>query len=806
MPDSGDLIGPYRFISQLGRGAMGEVWRARDERLDRYVALKVLPSDLVGDVERRARMIREARAAAAIRHASVVTLFDILTHEGNDVLVMELVEGRTLSEALRKDGPPTLEVALRWIEGVADALVAAHARGILHRDIKAANIMVTPDGIKVLDFGLAKLRDDGDSPISGIRLPPAVTSSQIALDETMASEPGARDASISETLAATPRQQPSQLEIEGYRTHAGQLLGTPLYMAPEQVEGVFPDERSEVFSVGVLAHEILAGKPPYTAAAMDTLFQQITNDPPPPLPDHVPNAVEQIITRALAKAPAERYPTMQTFRDAIAAQRQRLFAPPARRWPLVVAGVTVVAALAAGAYLWSRREPAAAPARPGDEYVKRALEEYDVFYNDKALSSLRAALAVAPQHPRALAYTILFGGAPDVDRMRAALAARTAHTGARSKDRALLEAALALAERGPEAARSALATAGATGDRELAFWTAELDYRAGNYTLARDEYQALLVEPSPTLRGRIYDHHAAVLLYLDEPAEALRIGTLYRDAFPGEADALGVYATTLAAAGHYDHAVAAAEEALRLSEGEDTLAGLAKVVTLAGDRVRGRALYQRSLERAGPTRRPLRRAALGLLVLVDGDREAARAIVAPCLAGGVDAEARERGACLFVAGIVDPDRAEAIAGQLDTLASSATPGQPAYGAPTTLAALVRARARFFAGACVIPPAPIADPAALASVAAAYAMPLDFYAAYHVPYVATWASCESGTGSCHGRSCERRAHPRTSGDACTESPLAARAARQLPRVRRPAQGASGPACVFCWISSVVSARL
>src|SRR5262245_14817834 len=161
---------------------MGEVWRAQDERLDRYVALKVLPPDAAGDLERRARMLREARAAAAIRHVNVVTLFDIVSHQGDDILVMELVEGRTLSETLRKEGAPPLETGLRWIEEVARALVAAHGRRILHRDIKAANIMIGADGVKVLDFGLAKLRD-GD-PMTSVQRSPAASFERIALGET----------------------------------------------------------------------------------------------------------------------------------------------------------------------------------------------------------------------------------------------------------------------------------------------------------------------------------------------------------------------------------------------------------------------------------------------------------------------------------------------------------------------------------------------------------------------------------------------------------------------------------------------
>jgi tetratricopeptide (TPR) repeat protein len=708
VPEPGELIGPYRLISQLGKGAMGEVWRARDQRLDRYVALKVLPPDAAGDPERRHRVLREARAAAQVRHANVVTLYDILEHAGEDILVMELVEGRTLSDLLRTERPP-LERALKWLEAVADALAAAHARGILHRDIKAANVMLATDGtIKVLDFGLAKLRDE----VAPTAAPASGSFTRIALDETMQSAPDA------------------------YATAAGSLLGTPLYMAPEQLTGSAPDERSEVFSVGVLAYELLAGKAPYTATSLDELFQQIVKLDPPPL--DAPGEVGAIVARALAKDPAARVQSMAALRDALAAERRRLFAPPARRWPLfAAAGLLAVAAVATAVYVHAHR---AAPPRPGDDYVTRALEEYNVFYNDKAMSSLRAALAVAPEHPRALAYTLLFGVASESDRTAALTALARADAAPHTKDRALLDAARALADHGAAAAREALLAAGATHDRELAFWVAELDYRAGHYEQARDEYKALLAEPAEAFRGRIYDHDSAVLLYFDDPAEALKIGKLYRDAFPGEPDAVAVYATTLAAAGRFDEAVATAEEALRLSEGEDTLAGLAKVLALKGDHARAKELYAQSLAKAGPSRRPLRRAALGFLQWIDGETEAARATVAPCLPGGADASAHERGACLWVAGIIDPSGPAAA--QLDTLAAEADEQHPAYGNPTELAALVRARARFFGGGCVVASeSPVVRAADFPGLEPAYALPLDFYATYHLPFFATYALCE-----------------------------------------------------------------
>lgn len=719
MPSSGDLIGPYRLVSQLGAGAMGEVWRARDERLDRYVALKLLPAELAADPERRARMLREARAAAAIRHNNVVTLFDIVENDvGGDSLVMELVEGRTLSDVLRKDGKPPLDTALRWIEGITDALVAAHARRILHRDIKAANIMVTSDGgVKVLDFGLAKVRDETAAASMSSKITPP--KQDVALDATMPSSPGPK---ADMALAAT---QTSSSD-DSYKTHAGSLLGTPLYMAPEQIVGSLPDEKSEVFSVGVLAYELLAGRPPYTATSMDTLFHQILERKPPDL-GGVPDAVSAIVMRALDKEPAARWPSMQAFRDAIAHVRK----PRRSKWPLVAAAAVVLGGGAVATYAVMHR---ASPARAGDKQVDRALEEYDVFYNEKALSSLRAALRVAPEHPRANAYMILFGGAPPEDRDTAIAAAKRARpkTAARSKDRALLDAAITYTERGAAEAKAALLAAGAAQDRELAFWAAELDYRSGQYAAARDGFRTLFASPAKQFRGRIFDHYSSVLIYFDDPAEALRVGTLYRDTFPGEADAVGTYATTLAMAGKLAEAEAAARDALRLNEGEDTLAGLAKVLALKGDHAGAKQFYTQSLERAGATRRPIRRAALGFLQWIDGELDAAKATVAPCLTG----TERERGACLFVAGIVEPSRAEEVAIQLDRLASESMPTKPAYGFPRSLATLVRARAKFFGGGCVTNAEPTGD-----IEPATYHVPLDFYATYHVPFFVTWASCE-----------------------------------------------------------------
>jgi tetratricopeptide (TPR) repeat protein len=703
---------------------MGEVWRACDERLDRHVAVKLLPAGLAADPERRARMLREAKAAAAVPHPNVVTLYDIVSEGERDVLVMELVEGQTLSETIRR-GVPEVKEALEWLIGIADALATAHARGILHRDIKAANMMVTlRRGIKVLDFGLAKLRDDGGGVVTGS----TAQREAIALDATMASGSGRGRGTGTGT---------------GYQTVDGSLIGTPMYMAPEQIEGQRADERSEVFSVGVVAFEVLTGKPPYTAKTLDELFEQIVKTPLPAWPDRVPAPVREVVARALAKDPAQRIATMAQLRDELRAVRDELFAPPRRRWPLAVA--LGAGALAAAVATWLMVRDRADDDRPGDAQVRRALEEYDVFYGDKALSSLRAALRIAPDHPRAHAYLILFGDArPDEQDAAAAAAERIAAT-VRGRDRALLDAAIALRRRGPAAARRALADAGGAGaDRELAFWAAELAYRAGDFATARDGFAALVDAPQgqATFLGRIYDHYSSVLIWADAPDEAVRIGALYHDKFPGEADGAGVYATTLALAGRLDDALRYARDALALAEGEDTLAGLGKVHALRGELAFARDHYRRSLERAPDRRRPLRRAALALLQWMVDDDEGAAATVAPCLPGGAEAAIPQRGACLFVAGVVDPKATEAAIRELDALAAAASELAPAYGDPASLADLLRAHQRFPGAGCLKVTAPPAPPdEALAELDAAWTAPSDFYAVYHVPFFASWATCE-----------------------------------------------------------------
>jgi Tol biopolymer transport system component len=360
----GRLVLHYRILAELGQGGMGQVFRARDERLGREVALKMLPAELAADSDFQARLLREARAASALNHPGIVTLYDLQTFEGRSFLVMELVEGELFSKLVPRSTEWKRAVAL--VAGVADALAAAHARGILHRDIKSDNLMVTPSGQpKVLDFGLAKLRDlslppgvDPETGITGNMRKPAAMSMR------------------SMGLAATVRPIGGAVGV----TRAGQLLGTPVYMAPECFEGQ-ADLRSEVFALGIVLYELLTGMRPFDhESELATMSAIMLDDASPPsvvAPDRqIPAELDAVIARALEKKPEARYPDMASFaaalrettreRPAAAPAPAPVAAPPAvPRW-WYAAGTASLVALGAGGWFVLRSNadgeaPAAAP-------------------------------------------------------------------------------------------------------------------------------------------------------------------------------------------------------------------------------------------------------------------------------------------------------------------------------------------------------------------------------------------------------------------------------------------------------------
>jgi Tol biopolymer transport system component len=330
----GVRLGAYEVVALLGAGGMGEVYRARDSRLGRDVAIKVIPANFSADTDRLQRFEQEARAAAALNHPNILAVHDVGTHEGTPFIVSELLEGETLRERL-SSGPLPVRKAIELGIQIAQALAAAHDKGIVHRDLKPENIFVNKDGrAKILDFGLAKLTQSDGAMVATSNLP------------------------------TTPVQ-----------TQRGLVLGTLGYMAPEQVRGLAADHRADIFACGAVLYEMLSGRRAFHGETTADTMSAILKEDPPDLPvaeRHIPPALSRIIDRCLEKNPSKRFGTAGDLAFALEALsshsgtvtaaamdvplRRRL----ARVWlPWTVAAIALLAAIGAAAAVYTRPAPAA---------------------------------------------------------------------------------------------------------------------------------------------------------------------------------------------------------------------------------------------------------------------------------------------------------------------------------------------------------------------------------------------------------------------------------------------------------------
>ncbi len=332
--EDGSRLGRYEILGTLGAGGMGEVYRAHDTRLDRTVAIKVLPEHLSSSPEIKQRFEREAKMVSSLSHPHICTLHDVGHHEGVDFLVMELIDGETLAQRL-KQGPLPMEKVLELGMQIADALEEAHKSGVIHRDLKPGNIMLTAGGVKLLDFGLAKSQ---------------LPESQVRTD------------SFSRALTDTPSSAPLTVE--------GTILGTFQYMPPEQIEGQEADARSDIFALGAVLYEMATGRKAFEGRTQASLIGSIMHSKPEPVSKIVPlgpPAFDRVVETCLAKEPADRFGTahdvglqlkwiaeggsqvgLPALLSARRKTRERL------AW-----GVAAVAAIAATTFavLWAQRAP-----------------------------------------------------------------------------------------------------------------------------------------------------------------------------------------------------------------------------------------------------------------------------------------------------------------------------------------------------------------------------------------------------------------------------------------------------------------
>ncbi len=334
--EAGTRLGPYEIVGLIGAGGMGEVYRARDTRLERTVAIKVLPPEICASAERRQRFDREAKAISSLQHPHICVLYDVGAQDGTDYLVMEYLEGESLADRLRR-GPLPVEQLLKIGAEIADALDKAHRQGLVHRDLKPGNVMLTKSGAKLLDFGLAK--------------PAAFTASAAAVD-----------AGTVATLTAPAHPV----------TARGTIVGTFQYMSPEQIQGRDADARSDIFALGALLYEASTGKQAFSGTTQISLISAILERQPEPVTvvnGNLPPALDHLIRTCLAKDPDERF---QTAHDVslqlkwIAGSTSSVIAAPSnirrrRHWQSLAGWGVAILTMAALAIVWFLRPTA--PAR-----------------------------------------------------------------------------------------------------------------------------------------------------------------------------------------------------------------------------------------------------------------------------------------------------------------------------------------------------------------------------------------------------------------------------------------------------------
>jgi Tol biopolymer transport system component/tRNA A-37 threonylcarbamoyl transferase component Bud32 len=356
---TGRTLSHFEVLEKLGEGGMGVVYKARDTQLNRFVALKLLPSDKIADPERRQRFIQEARAASSLSHPNIVTIYEISQVDGADFIAMEFVAGLTLDQSIPRNGMKLTE-ALRVAVQIAEGLARAHAGGIVHRDLKPSNIIVAAgEGgrhpvVKILDFGLAKLTETAPQ--------------------------GPDDATLTEARLA-----------DAARTDDGVVLGTVAYMSPEQAEGKPVDARTDIFAFGAVLYEMLSGRRAFTGASKQATLAAVMRDEPPPLP-HIPHELEKLVARCLRKDPTRRAQHMADVKLALEELKEESesgastgaippAAPVRRRWlNPTLAGVVLVAA--AGLF-WTTRSR---PQRAAPEMQAAVLTSYPGRQLDPALS------------------------------------------------------------------------------------------------------------------------------------------------------------------------------------------------------------------------------------------------------------------------------------------------------------------------------------------------------------------------------------------------------------------------------------